>query len=71
MARASARSAPRSIVEMSRRIGRPVHTARGRSVAGKLVATWVVIRAPSLLAMPGIALPSWTTIGTPRLRAAR
>ena len=38
---------------------------------GKLVATCVVNRAPSLFAMPGSALPSWTTIGTCRRRAAR
>ena len=33
-------------------------------VSGKLVATWSVNRAPSLLAMPGRALPSCTTIGS-------
>ena len=70
-ARASVRSAARSIVEIIRRIGSPVQTAWGSAESGKLVATWVVIRAPSLLAMPGTALPSCTTIGTLRLRAAR
>ena len=40
-------------------------------VPGKLVATWVVSRAPTLLAMPGSALPSWTTRGSRRRRATR
>ena len=64
MRRASSRSAARSSVEIIRRIGSPTYVACRSGVSGKLVATWRVIRAPSLLAMPGSALPSWTTSGT-------
>ncbi len=54
-----------------RRIGSPTYVACGSAVSGKLVATWVVKRAPSLFAMPGRVLPSWTTSGSLRVRAAR
>ena len=70
-ARASSRWAARSRVAIIRRIGSPTYVACRSGVSGKLVATWSVIRAPSLLATPGTVFPSWTTRGTLRVRAAR
>ena len=63
--------AARSRVEIIRLTGSPTYVACRRSVPGNDVATWSENRAPSLLATPGIVLPSWTTSGTCRLRAAR
>ena len=46
-------------------------TMDGVAATRELVATYGVNLAPSLLAIPGRALPSWTTRGSLRFRAAR
>jgi hypothetical protein len=70
-ARASARRAGRSSVEIIRRIGSPTYSAFRSGVSGKLTATRRAIRAPALLASPGTAFCSCTTTGSFRRRAAR
>jgi hypothetical protein len=69
-ARAWVRRAVRSRVAMDRRIGSPTYCPCAIGVPGKLVATYLVNRAPSRLAQPGRGLASCTTIGTPSRRAA-
>ena len=71
-ARALARSAARSSVVIARRSGIPI-TGPSSPLPGTAAATAAAWRAPTLFAIPALALASCTTTGTrePGRRAAR
>ncbi len=69
--RASGRDALRSRVAMVRRNGMPMYRESRSLLSGVETATKSLYRAPILLARPGRAFASCTTIGTPARLAAR